>query len=110
MFAAGGKNRHRGIGGSAAERVGAIGVGAENGGIAVGPQFNAPLETVAAVQQRSVVFELIEVAERADDGAVGGVEGFEQTVAVPDCRLSVVGAGEQRRAANVTDHRLVGEM
>ena len=50
-----------------------------------------------------VVFELVDIAVGTEDGAVGGIEGREKSIAVTDGGLDVIGRREKWRGANVSE-------
>src|SRR2546430_16776797 len=56
------------------------------------------------------VFELVDVPVGTEDGPVGGIETFKKTVAEGKGWLSVVAGDEKRRAADVTQSRLIAEV
>ena len=110
MLAAGGGNQDGRICGASSEGVKPVGVRSKNRGIAVESQFRAPFEGMRAVRVDHVVFELVDVPVGTEDGPVGGIETFKKTVAEGKGWLSVVAGDEKRRAADVTQIRLIAEV
>src|SRR6266852_1821000 len=70
MLAAGGRNQDGRISGASSERVESIGIRSKNRGIAIEAKFRAPLEGMGSARVGHVLFELVDVTVRAEDGSI----------------------------------------
>src|SRR5882762_303914 len=74
MLAAGGRNQHGRISGASSEGVESIGIHSKNRGIAIETQFRSPLEGMGSARVDHVLFELVDVPVRTEDGSIRGIE------------------------------------
>src|SRR6266446_2778561 len=74
MLAAGGRNENGGICSASPERVESVGIHSKNRGIAVEAKFRSPLEGMGAARVGHVLFELVDVSIRTEDGSIRGIE------------------------------------
>src|SRR6266403_250388 len=77
MLAAGGRNQDRGISGASSERVEPAGIRSKNRRIAVEAQLRAPLEGMGSARVGHVLFDLIDVPVRTEDGSIRGIEALK---------------------------------
>src|SRR6266404_1048180 len=77
MLAAGGRNENGGICSASPERVESIGIRSKNRGIAIEAKFRAPLEGMGAARVGHVLFELVDVSVRTEDGSIRGIEALK---------------------------------
>ncbi len=101
--AAGRGDQHGRISRASAKRVLAVGIGPEDCGVAVVPDFHSPLEDVIGVHVAHVVLELVEIAVRSENRTAGRVESQKKPVAESHGRLGVIDGGKKGRAANVAE-------
>src|SRR6267378_2291054 len=74
MLAAGRRNQDGRVSGASSERVEPVGIRTKNRGIAVEAQFRAPLERMGTARVDHVLFELVDVSVRTEDGPIRGIE------------------------------------
>src|SRR6266403_5510540 len=77
MLAAGGRNQDGRISRASSERVEPVGIRSKNRGIAVEAQLRAPLEGMGSARVGHVLFELIAVPVRTEDGSIRGIEALK---------------------------------
>src|SRR6266446_9419071 len=77
MLAAGGRNQGGRISRASSERVEPVGIHTKNGGIAVEAQFRAPLEGMGGARVTHVLFELVDVPVRTEDGSIRRIEALK---------------------------------
>jgi hypothetical protein len=97
------RNEHLRIGCASSEGVLAVGIGSENGGVAIGANIDAEFERVRAEGINHVVLELVNIAVRAKDRTIRGIEAFKQAITEGHRGLRVIGSGEDRCAADVSE-------
>jgi hypothetical protein len=96
-------NELRGIGGSTAKVVFAVGADAEVRGVPIEAGFNAGLEGVGSGGEGDVLTALKEIAVGLHDRAGIGIEGFIEAVVEFDGGIRVVGGRKAGRGAGDAD-------
>src|SRR6266850_6222124 len=77
MLAAGGGYENGGIRSASTKRVESVRIHSKDRGIAVEAQFRTPLEGMRAARVAHVLFELIDVPVRTEDGTIRGIEALK---------------------------------
>ena len=97
-----GRNVNRRIRGAAAKGIPAVRTRAEDGGIPIEADLGPPLISVVVMHITHIVLELVEIGVRAEDRSSRRVKAFKEPVAEAKRRLRVIGGGEKRGTADVS--------